>query len=83
MPSAAYFRRQADICLRLSLIASDEEVSNRLIIMAREYRVKADAVQETPADPPPAAERTALPDLEDSQAAVRLAPNSPEPPAEC
>src|SRR5262249_19884708 len=37
MPTAAYFRRQADICLRLSLISSDEEVSNRLIIMAREY----------------------------------------------
>ena len=31
MPSAAYFRRQADICLRLSLIASDEGVSARLI----------------------------------------------------
>jgi len=44
MPSAAYFRRQADICLRLSLIASDEEVSNRLIIMAREYAAKADAL---------------------------------------
>jgi hypothetical protein len=83
MPSAAYFRRQADICLRLSLIASDEEVSNRLIIMAREYRVKADAVEETAADPPPAAERTALPDLEDSKAAARWAPNAPEPPAEC
>src|SRR5262249_36305589 len=26
IPSAAYFRRQADICLRLSLISSDEEV---------------------------------------------------------
>src|SRR5262249_38655235 len=32
-----------DICLRLSLISSDEEVSNRLIIMAREYAAKADA----------------------------------------
>src|SRR5262245_43203706 len=42
MPSAAYFRRQADICLRLSLISSDEEVSNRLIMMAQEYRTKAD-----------------------------------------
>lgn len=83
MPSAAYFRRQADICLRLSLIASDEEVSNRLIIMAREYRVKADVVEETAADPSPAAERTALPDLEDSQAAVGLGLNAPEPPAEC
>jgi len=63
MPSAAYFRRPADICLRLSLIASDEEVSNRLIIMAREYGVKADAVEEAAADPPPAGKRTALPHL--------------------
>jgi hypothetical protein len=57
------------------LIASDEEVSNRLIIMAREYVAKADAQT--------AAERTALPDLERNQAAVRLAPDAPEPPAEC
>jgi len=47
MPSAAYFRRQADICLRLSLISSDEEVSNRLIIMAREYAAKAEKIIET------------------------------------
>ena len=44
MPSAAYFRRQADICLRLSLIASDENVSNRLITMAREYMATSDAL---------------------------------------
>ena len=46
MPSAAYFRRQADICLRLALIASDEEVSNRLIMMAREYSERAESVKE-------------------------------------
>ena len=62
MPSAAYFRRQADICLRLSLISSDQEVSNRLILMAREYAAKAD-VEEAAADPPPAGKRTALPHL--------------------
>jgi len=78
MPSAAYFRRQADICLRLSLIASDEEVSNRLIVMAGEYAAKADT-----ADPPPASERTALPDLEGKQAALRLGSNASEPSAEC
>ena len=83
MPSAAYFRRQADICLRLSLIASDEEVSNRLIIMAREYVAKADAAEEAAVDPPPASHRAALPDLKGNQAAVRLAPDAPEPPAEC
>src|SRR6185436_8273613 len=44
MPSSAYFRRQADICLRLSLIASDEDVSNRLIKMSREYLAKGDAL---------------------------------------
>jgi len=44
MPSAAYFRRQADICLRLSLIASDDNVSNRLITMAREYMATSDAL---------------------------------------
>jgi hypothetical protein len=47
MPSAAYFRRQADICLRLALIASDEEISNRLIMMTREYTEKAENVIET------------------------------------
>jgi hypothetical protein len=44
MPSAEYFRRQADICLRLSLIASDEEVSSRLIVMAREYMATVEAL---------------------------------------
>jgi hypothetical protein len=53
MPSSAYFRRQADICLRLSLIASDEEVSNRLIKMSREYLAKADALAGGEADAGP------------------------------
>ena len=83
MPSAAYFRRQADICLRLSLISSDGEVSNRLIIMAKEYATKADALEDAAADPPPAGERTALPDLAGNQAGLRLGPSTPEPPAEC
>jgi hypothetical protein len=83
MPSAAYFRRQADICLRLSLISSDQEVSNRLIIMAREYGAKADAMKEAAADSPPAGEQTALPDLAGNQAGLGLGLNPPEPPAEC
>jgi hypothetical protein len=84
MPSAAYFRRQADICLRLSLISSDEEVSNRLIIMAREYAAKADALgKEAAAGPPPAADQTALPDVGREDVALSLAPNAPESPAEC
>jgi hypothetical protein len=54
MPSSAYFRRQADICLRLSLIASDEEVSNRLITMSREYMARSDALAgDADTDPSP------------------------------
>jgi hypothetical protein len=45
MPSSAYFLRQADICLRLSLVASDEQVSNRLVTMAQEYKAKAAALE--------------------------------------
>jgi hypothetical protein len=44
MPSSEYFRRQSDICLRLSLISSSEEVANRLIVMARDYQTKADSM---------------------------------------
>ena len=65
MPSAAYFHRQADICLRLALIASDEEVSNRLILMAREYTAKGTALgrqsggDALPRAHPPASRETA------------------------
>ena len=41
MPSAEYLRRQADICLRLSLAASDTDSANRLIMMAEEYKLRA------------------------------------------
>jgi hypothetical protein len=58
-------------------------VSNRLIIMAREYAAKADALEEAPADAPPGADRTALPDIGRAEAALSLAPNVPEPPADC
>jgi hypothetical protein len=57
MPRAAYFHRQADICLRLALIASDEEVSNRLIMMAREYTAKGEALAtQSGGDVPPGAD---------------------------
>jgi hypothetical protein len=42
---AAYFRRQADVCLRLSLISTAEEVSSRLIMMAQEYNARAAAIE--------------------------------------
>jgi hypothetical protein len=51
MPSAGYLRRQADICLRLALIASDEEASGRLLAIYHDYKAKADAMDaEVPED---------------------------------
>jgi hypothetical protein len=76
MPSAAYFRRQADICLRLALIASDEEVSNRLIMMAREYTAKGDAlVRQSGGDASPGADRPGSAETE-RDAALPSAPNA-------
>jgi hypothetical protein len=45
MLSTEYFRRQADICLRLSVISSSEEAASQLIVMAHEYQTKADALE--------------------------------------
>jgi hypothetical protein len=45
MPSSEYFGRQVDICLRLSVIASDDEVASQLIAMAHAYRAKAEALE--------------------------------------
>jgi len=60
MPSAAYFRRQADICLRLSLIASDEGVSNRLITMARDYMASSEALDREQARDPASIDPTSM-----------------------
>jgi hypothetical protein len=50
MPSlrADYYRRQADICFRLSLAASDERSAAELFDMAQRYKARAEAVE--PAD---------------------------------
>jgi len=48
MPSSEYFRRQADICLRLWLVASDEVVSTLLIAMAQDYMAQADVIEAQP-----------------------------------
>jgi hypothetical protein len=53
MPSAAYFRRQADICLRLSLVSSDDATSTRLVAMAKEYLAAGEAVEQQPAPDSP------------------------------
>ena len=84
MQTAAYFRRQADICFRLALIASDEEVSNRLIFMAQEYTAKGDALaKKVGADPSPAAERTTLPDIGPDDAPLVWLSDNPDPARDC
>jgi hypothetical protein len=76
MPSAAYFRRQADICLRLSLIASDETVSSRLIAMARDYMATSEAMErEAEGQAPAAADRGELADVAPDEAALGVTPD--------
>ena len=48
MPSADYFRRQAEICVRLSALAKDKELSSRLMLMAKDYMGKAVAAAARP-----------------------------------
>jgi len=62
MPSPAYFRRQADICLRLSLVATDPELATRLLAMAEDYKAKANSAGEDGESEP------ILPDLAGAQA---------------
>jgi hypothetical protein len=62
MPSAAYFRRQADICLRLSLIASDDAISSRLVTMAKDYLATSEALERQPGPENPYLVEDAAPD---------------------
>jgi hypothetical protein len=83
MPSVAYFRRQADICFRLALIASDEEVSNRLIMMAKEYTAKGDTLaKQAGADVSARVGPAAFPGMEEADPVLNLAPNVPDPSAD-
>ena len=67
MPSSEYFRRQADICLRLSMIASSEEVANRLIAMAQDYTGRADEIEADSTMAMPMTAPSASPDRETNQ----------------
>jgi hypothetical protein len=82
MPSVAYFRRQADICFRLALIASDEEVSNRLIMMAKEYTAKGDALAKQ-AGADASVDPAALPGMAEDDPVLNLPPNVPDSSADC
>jgi hypothetical protein len=51
MPSVEYFRRQADICRQLAEISSSKEAAPRLLVMARDYQTKVDAIEAESAMP--------------------------------
>jgi hypothetical protein len=42
MVSSAYYRRQADVCLQLAMIAADQRVGCWLVELAKKYSAKAD-----------------------------------------
>jgi len=79
MPSAAYFRRQADICLQLSLIASNEAVSRRLIAMAKDYQAMSEAWGTMPPD---IAARLDAPEGEGDPASLSSLPDLSRPPTD-
>ena len=41
MPSREYLRRQAEVCFKLAVLATEGERSRHLIALAEEYRAKA------------------------------------------
>jgi hypothetical protein len=54
MSRAEYYWRQADICLRLSLLSEDEEIADLLINKALQFLSQADAATEGAQGTPPA-----------------------------
>ena len=52
MVKADYYRRQADLCMRLSLMSDDREVAGSLLNKAIELMGQADEA-DPPARPPP------------------------------
>jgi hypothetical protein len=46
--SSAYCRRQAELCLRLSLFSSDQDAVLRLLALARSHRAMAEALDAEP-----------------------------------
>jgi hypothetical protein len=45
MPGAEYYHRQADLCVRMALTASDREERIRLLHVANEYRANAARIE--------------------------------------
>ena len=62
MPSPEYYHRQADLCLRMALLASEYEERLRLLGIANGYRadaVRVEALQDPSPLDCPVAERSA------------------------
>jgi len=59
MLSADYYRRQADVCVRLSVVQSNEAISRRLIMLAKAYMAEADDMARSAQPAAPALPRSA------------------------
>ena len=59
--SADYYRRQADGCVRLSVVQSDDALSRRLIIWAKAYKDAADDMARSAQAAAPALSRSVEP----------------------
>ena len=46
MPSATYYRRQAELCLRLALVAADVVAAQQLLDRAEQFNALADVTDE-------------------------------------
>ena len=48
VPRSSYYHRQADLCMRMALLASTREERIRLVEQANEYRHKANQAELLP-----------------------------------
>ena len=53
MPGPDYYRRQADICLGMSVLGEDPAIAAALIALAKEFLAKAEAAERADSAPLP------------------------------
>lgn len=54
MPSADYYRRQSELCLRLALLQDDQHTTYRLVELAKDLQARAEEAGSEPGSSMPA-----------------------------